>query len=147
MLADDPILFYHLSNIRDLIEYGVSHLIVRKSTSFTKVFYDFKMSDFPTFEDLHYDSKYLTVSTKELQCLGSRPLGEPNIFHKSFREYLSPSLPIAFMVIALNFMISYISFLFKIYYSTRNCFNDQSLLSEVSLGLVAFNPVRWFDVT
>ena len=108
----------HLLDVRYLIEYGVSHLIVRKSTSFTKVFYDFKMSDFPTFEDLHSDSKYLTVSTKELQCLGSRPLGEPNIFHKSFREYLSPSLPIAFMVMALNFMISSISFLFKIYYST-----------------------------
>ena len=136
----------HLLDVRYLIEYGVSHLIVRKSTSFTKVFYDFKMSDFPTFEDLHSDSKYLTVSTKELQCLGSRPLGEPNIFHKSFREYLSPSLPIAFMVMALNFMISSISFLFIIYYSTRNCFNDQSLLSEVSLGLVAFNSVRWFDV-
>lgn len=41
MLADDPILFYHLSNIRDLIEYGVSHLIVRQNTRFSQIFYVF----------------------------------------------------------------------------------------------------------
>ena len=41
MLADDPILFYHLSHIRDLIEYGVSHLIVRQNTRFSQIFYVF----------------------------------------------------------------------------------------------------------
>ena len=41
MLEDDLILFYHLSNIRHLIEYGVSYLIVRQNTRFSQILYVF----------------------------------------------------------------------------------------------------------
>ena len=37
MLADDPILFYHLADIRHLIEYSVAHLIVRQDARFPQI--------------------------------------------------------------------------------------------------------------
>ena len=39
ILFSNPMPLDHLLDVRYLIKYGVSHLIVRKSSSFTKVFY------------------------------------------------------------------------------------------------------------
>lgn len=59
MLADDPILFYHLSNIRDLIEYGVSYLIVRKNTRFSQIFYVFLANTAKVFQDSLIGQEFL----------------------------------------------------------------------------------------